>query len=121
LRSGTQRLPDVPIVADYAGNDAGLLTGLDRDATDAVVVQAFGGGRASPAVRRAAAALAGDGVPVVMASRVPEGRVMADSTAVQEGILASGDLPPHKARVLLMLALQIPRDPADLQRLLDTH
>ena len=121
LRSDTQRLPEVPIVADYAGNDAGLLTGLDRDATDAVVVQAFGGGRASPAVRRAAAALAGDGVPVVMASRVPEGRVMADSTAVQEGILASGDLPPHKARVLLMLALQIPRDPADLQRLLDTH
>lgn len=121
LRSDTERLPNVPIVADYTGNDASLLTGLDRAAVDAVVVQAFGGGRASPDVRRAAAALAAEGVPVVMASRVPEGRVMANPTAVEQGILASGDLPPHKVRVLLMLALQTPRAPADLQRLLDTH
>jgi L-asparaginase/Glu-tRNA(Gln) amidotransferase subunit D len=36
-------------------------------------------------------------------------------------MLSAGDLPPHKARVLLMLALLQERDASELQRLLDTH
>lgn len=114
-------LPPVPIVADYAGSDAALLRSLDPDSVAGVVVQAFGGGRASPEVRDAVAALADAGVAVVLASRVPEGRVMGSEEAVAQGVLSSGDLPPHKARVLLMLALVRDRSPADLQRLLDTH
>jgi L-asparaginase/Glu-tRNA(Gln) amidotransferase subunit D len=35
--------------------------------------------------------------------------------------VTAGDLPPHKARVLLMLALTRTRDPAEIQRLFDTH
>ena len=119
LGPSVDAMPTVPIVADYAGNDAEVLRAIDPTTVAAVVVQAFGGGRASPDMRAAASELAGAGVPVVMASRVPEGRVMASDAAVEAGILAAGDLPPHKVRVLLMLALVAPRDAAELQRLID--
>jgi L-asparaginase len=118
---GVEALPSVPIVADFAGNDGSVLRAwADRD-IDGVVVQAFGGGRASPPMRRAAAELAEGGIPVVLASRVPEGRVMGSVESVERRILSAGDLPPHKARVLLMLALLVTSDAHDLQRLFDTH
>ncbi len=114
-------LPTVPIVADYAGSDGSALEALVGAGVDAVVVQAFGGGRASPDTRRAVEDLADAGIPVVLASRVPEGRVMGSEASVRRGVLAAGDLPPHKVRVLLMLALARERTPSELQRLLDTH
>jgi L-asparaginase len=115
------RLPTVPVVADYAGSDAsGLRALLDAD-VEGVVVQAFGGGRASPEVRSAVADLAAAGIPVVLASRVPEGRVMHSVASPEDGVLAAGDLPAHKARVLLMLALAHGFSSPDIQRLLDTH
>jgi L-asparaginase len=122
LRIGSDdTLPHVAIVADYAGNDGAVLGSLGTSGVKGVVVQAFGGGRASPGMRRAASEIAALGVPVVLASRVPEGRVMGSSEAVARGILAAGDLPPHKARVLLMLALRMTSDPSRIQALLDTH
>jgi L-asparaginase len=114
-------LPVVPIVADYAGSDAGVLRWLGGSGMSAVVVQAFGGGRMGPETREAVDGLAASGVPVVLASRVPEGRVMASVAAVEGGVLSAGDLPPHKVRVLLMLALTRDRSASELQRLLDTH
>jgi len=114
-------LPIVPIVADFAGNDGSVVRAWGEAAVAGVVIQAFGGGRASPEVRRAASELASAGIPVVFASRVPQGRVMASPAAVDRGVLAAGDLPPHKVRVLMMLALLQERDAVELQRLLDTH
>lgn len=114
-------LPTVPVVADFAGNDGSVLRDWVASGADGIVVQAFGGGRASPGIRRAVAEAAEAGVPVVLASRVPEGRVLGTAASAEEGILTAGDLPPHKARVLLMLALLQERDPVEIQRLLDTH
>lgn len=114
-------LPRVPVVADFAGNDGSVLRAWMERGVDAVVVQAFGGGRASPGMRGAVADLAERGVPVVLASRVPEGRILSTAGDVEDGILVAGDLPPHKARVLMMLALLKSHDPVELQRLLDTH
>lgn len=121
IRPDVAVLPVVPIVADYAGSDAGVLRWLGRSEMSAVVVQAFGGGRAGPATRQAIEELGESGVPVVLASRVPEGRVMASVADVERGVLSAGDLPPHKVRVLLMLALTRDRSASELQRLLDTH
>jgi len=117
----TDELPRVPLVADFAGNDATLLRAAYEEGASAIVLQAFGGGRASPAARRVYAEIAAAGVPVVIASRVPEGRVMGTARGNEEGLAYAGDLPPHKARVLVMLALQTPRTAADLQRLLSSH
>jgi L-asparaginase len=121
LDASVTELPRVPIVIDFAGTDASSVRAFADTDVAAVVVQAFGGGRASPAMREAIEVLANAEIPVVMASRVPEGRVMRSAAALDRGILAAGDLPPHKVRVLLMLALTRERDSMELQRLLDTH
>lgn len=114
-------LPAVPVVADFAGNDGSVLRDWMASGVAGVVVQAFGGGRGSPGMREAVSDAATQGVPVILASRVPEGRVLDAMSAPDAGVLSAGDLPPHKARVLLMLALLRERDGAELQRLLDTH
>lgn len=114
-------LPDVPIVTDYAGNDGSVLRRTMELGPAAVVVQAFGGGRASPDMRRAISDAAEAGVPIVLTSRVPQGRVMGSSEAVASGIVSAGDLPAHKARVLAMLALLKGYSGSELQRLYDSH
>lgn len=121
LASGTTELPDVWIVADFAGHDGSAVRAAVRAGAAGVVVQAFGGGRPSPGMRAAIAELADTGIPVVMASRVTEGRVLASAATPDNNVVAAGDLPPHRARVLLMLALLRGIDGVELQRLFDTH
>lgn len=118
---GAPALPLVPIVADFAGNDGSVVRRWAEAGAASIVVQAFGGGRASPGMRGAVREVAARGVPIVLASRVPEGRIMGSAQDVARGILSAGDLPPHKVRALMMLALLRTRDPGELQRLLDTH
>ena len=119
--AGVDALPEVALVADFAGHDGSALrAGAER--SGGVVLQAFANGRSSPGATRAADELARQGVPVVIASRVPEGRVMGRRAAEgQPRTVTAGDLPPHKARVLLMLALTRTRDPAEIQRLFDAY
>ena len=110
-------LPLVPIVADFAGTDGSAVRGwVDRGASG-LVVQAFGGGRTSPGMTAALEEASQAGLVVVRASRVAEGRVLPDEARVADGVLTAEDLPPHKARVLLMLALTEPRTPAEIQAL----
>ena len=119
--AGVEALPAVPIVADFAGNDAMVLRSWALQGVAGIVVQAFGGGRTSPEMRRAISEIASEGIPVVLASRVPEGRVIGSGQQAQSGVVAGGDLPPHKARVLLMLALLHSRDGTEIQAIFDTH
>ena len=119
--AGVETLPAVPIVADFAGNDAMVLRSWAQQGVAGIVVQAFGGGRTSPEMRRAISEIASEGIPVVLASRVPEGRVIGSGQQAQSGVVAGGDLPPHKARVLLMLALLHSRDGTEIQAIFDTH
>ena len=119
--AGVEALPVVPIVADFAGNDAMVLRSWVEQGVAGIVVQAFGGGRTSPEMRRAISEIASEGIPVVLASRVPEGRVIGSGQQAQSGVVAGGDLPPHKARVLLMLALLHSRDGTEIQAIFDTH
>jgi L-asparaginase len=114
----TDSLGEVPIVADYAGSDGSLIRDLVARGVDGIVVQAFANGRASPGTTAAMREAADAGIPVALASRVPEGRVM---TRDQGRVIAAGDLSPHKARVLLMLALERTSDPAELRRIFATY
>ena len=119
--AGVETLPAVPIVTDFAGNDATVLRSWAEQEVAGIVVQAFGGGRTSPEMRQAISETVSKGTPVVLASRVPEGRVIGSEQQAQAGIIAGGDLPPHKARVLLMLALLHSRDGMRIQAIFDTH
>jgi L-asparaginase len=111
-------LPDIPIVTDYAGSDGSVIRYWMERGVRGIVVQAFANGRASPGTTAAMREAAAAGIPIALASRVPEGRVMTREPGM---VIAAGDLSPHKARVLLMLALERTGDPAELMRIFATY
>jgi L-asparaginase len=112
-------LPLVAIVSDYAGADGSVVRDWAKKGASGIVVTAFANGRTSPSTSAAVREVSGAGIPVVLGSRVQEGRVMGNRG--EGGVIAAGDLPPHKARVLLMLALARTKDPAELRRIFETY
>ncbi|AMW03915.1 asparaginase [Gemmatimonas phototrophica] len=115
-----ETLPAVEILTDYAGFDSTVMRAAIERRPRGIVFTSFAGGRLSgggqAAVRMAGAA----GIPVVVASRVPGGRIVGAPHSGLPRILAR-DLPPHKARVLLMLALTRTTDRAGLQQIFDRY
>jgi L-asparaginase len=115
-----EELPRVDIVPDYTGFEARVLEdAVDRN-PDGIVLATFAGGRMSAGAREGVAGAVRDETPIVLASRVPGGRIVGDVTG-DSGALVARDLPPYKARILLMLALTITADPIEIQRILDTY
>jgi L-asparaginase len=111
-------LPDVAIVADYAGSDGSQIRALAERKVAGIVVQAFANGRASPGTTQAMRDVSALGIPIALASRVPEGRVMYREQGL---VITTGDLSPQRARVLLMLALLRTRDPVELRRIFTSY
>lgn len=111
---GLDDLPNVGLVVDYAGADGSAVRDAAARRPDGLVVVSFAGGRMSPGTRGALAEVVDSGLPVVVASREEEGRIDAPG----EGALVAPDLPGHKARILLALALTTTRDHAGLDRIL---
>ena len=117
----------VEIIMNYAGADGLLIRSLMRSGdVNGLVIAGLGlGGVTSPmydAIQEARA----KGVPVVISTRVPTGRIFSLSamkgsslTLRQIGCVLADNLSPQKARVLLMLALTKTRDPAALQKYFD--
>jgi L-asparaginase len=118
--SGIGALPDVPILTDYPGFDRALIDGVVARKPAGMVMAGFAGGRLSAGGRAAVERASSAGIPVVVASHVPGGRIVGNPVANTDAILAR-DLSPNKARVLLMLALTRTRDREELQRLFDKY
>ena len=118
--SALDELPRVALVSDYAGFDGAYLETLAEERPAGIVLATFAGGRMSAGARRGAASAIAAGVPIVVASRVPGGRIVGNPVA-QLGAAVARDLPPHKARILLMLALTSDRDLSELQRIFDIY
>jgi L-asparaginase len=119
-------LPYVEIVPMYSGADGGLLRAAVALGAKGIVVQALGFGNVNAemfdAIRDAIAA----GVVIAISTRVPNGRVRpvygfagGGSTLKAAGVVFADNLSPHKARILLVLALQASTQPDDIQRLFD--
>jgi L-asparaginase len=114
--------PRVGIVYAHAGLQADVITYM-ASCHAGLVLAGTGGGTASSAAIGALAAAVRGGVAVVRASRIGQGVVRrdieVDDTAC--GFVAAGDLPPAKARILLMLALTRTQDAAALQDVFDRY
>ena len=99
---------------------------IDADVTSGakgIVIAGVGNGNMNKASVDAAAAAVKKGVVVVRSSRVPTG-VVGRNVEVDDdklGFIASDELNPQKARILLMLALLKPRTPAEIQKLYSTY
>lgn len=113
-------LPNVVLVADYAGFDGTLMDGVIARRPAGLVVAGFAGGRLSEGGRHVVRQAAAAGIPVVVSSRVPGGRIVGEAVSGLPAVVAR-DLSPHKARILLMLALTRTRQLEDIQRIFDTY
>jgi L-asparaginase len=106
----------VDLVRLVIGIDARAIDASMAAGVDGLVVEAFGRGNASTAFGRGVSRACSAGVPVVVTSRCPSGRVKAiygsggggGRDLEDAGAIFAGDLKGPKARVLLMVALSDP-------------
>lgn len=121
-----EKLPRVDIVGMYPGADGELLKAAVAAGAKGIVVQALGWGNVNIPMYQAIKEVIGKGIPIVISTRVPNGRVLpvygfegGGKTLAEAGAIFADNLPPHKARILLMLALQTTSDPREIQKLFD--
>jgi L-asparaginase len=117
--SSVTKLPRVDII--YAGVDASadLITLAANAGAKGIVIAGVGNGNMNKPMVDAAAAVVKKGVVVVRASRVTTGLVGRNVELDDDklGFIASDELNPQKARILLSLALLKQHTPAELQNL----
>jgi L-asparaginase len=106
-------MPAVEIVVMYGGADGSLVQAAVDHGAKGVVIEALGLGNVNQPMFAAIKGAIGKGIPVVITSRVPNGRVLPNygfdgggKTLVDAGAVMGDDLSPQKARILLMLLLQ---------------
>lgn len=117
--TGLDGLPLVPIVSDFAGFDGSTIREWADKGAAGIVVETFAGGRMSQGAFDVITAMVAEHVPVVVASRVPGGRI--PGPPLVPGSILARDLPAHKARVLLMLALAAGEDHDAMARTFATY
>lgn len=102
----------VAVITPQFDDDGWQITAITAEKFDGAVIAAFGGGHVSEAWSDKLHALARE-MPVVLTSRIGAGRVLtntygykgAEIDLIGAGLVPAGGLTPHKARLLLMLAL----------------
>jgi L-asparaginase len=121
-----EHLPRVDIIPMYGGADGALLRAALAAGARGLVIQALGWGNMNIPLFEAVKEAIGKGVPVVISTRVYNGRVLPNygfqgggKTLLDAGAVFADNLSPQKARILLMLALQTTRDRAELQKFFD--
>jgi len=116
---GVTSLPRVDIIYACADMPADLIDGSMEKGAKGIVVAGDGNGNMNAATIERAARAAEKGVIIVRSSRVPTGKVGRNVEIDDDrmGFIASDELNPAKARVLLMLALLKKRRLGDIQRL----
>lgn len=126
IELGSTPLPRVDIVTMYGGADGTQVRAAVAAGARGIIVQGLGLGNVNEAMYESIIEAIDAGVTVVVSTRVPQGRVRpvygfpgGGVTLKERGALFADDLSPHKARILLMLALQVPRPAAEIQSMFD--
>jgi L-asparaginase len=120
---GVSALPRVDVIMAYENMDGVLIDAAVAAGAKGVVIAGVGNGNMTASAVNALAKHAKAGVVCVRASRVVTGRVGRNVEVDDDklGLVASLDLNPQKARVLLRLALLKTRTNAELQRLFEEY
>ena len=116
---GIASLPRVDIIYACADMQPDLIDGSIEKGAKGIVVAGDGNGNMNAATIQRAARAAQKGVIIVRSSRVPTGKVGRNVEIDDDrmGFIASDELNPAKARILLMLALLKKRRLGEIQRL----
>ncbi len=112
-------LPRVDIIYAHAGLGRELIDAAVKAGARGLVIAGVGDGNFSATALAACASAAKRGVAIVRSSRTGGGVVERNIEIDDDrhGFIASDELNPQKARVLLMLGLTRTRDPRALQKL----
>ena len=116
-------LPRVDILYAYADMSPDLIDASVARGAKGIIIAGVGNGNMNQASLEAAAKAAKKGTVVVRSSRVPTGTVGRNVEVNDDAmnLIASDELNPQKARILLMLALLKPRTPVQIQNLFYTY
>ena len=116
---GVGDLPRVEIVYSYANYGRDTIDFLVAQGVKGIVLAGVGDGNSTDAAIAALADAAKKGVAVVRATRTGSGLVVRNVEVDDDklGFIASMELSPQKARILLMLGLMKTKDPRALQKL----
>ena len=112
-------LPRVEIVYSYANFGRDTIDFLVQQGVKGIVLAGVGDGNTTDTAMAGLADAAKKGVAVVRATRTGSG-IVARNIEVNDdklGLIASMELSPQKARILLMLGLMQTKDPKKLQEL----
>ena len=104
--------PRVETIKMISGGDGKFVDFAVQQGVRGLVLEGFGRGNIPPAYVPAVERAAQTGIPIVLTSRCPRGRVLdtyayegAGKTLTNLGVILGGVLPSHKARIKLILAL----------------
>jgi len=116
-------LPSVAIIYAHANLDATLINAAAASGAKGIVVAGVGDGNMTQPALDTLAELAKKGVVVVRSSRVGSGIVKRNVEVDDDklGFVASRELNPQKARILLQLALLTTTDTNEIQRMFDEY
>lgn len=116
---GVNELPRVDIIYGDVDMPADLIDASVERGAKGIVIAGVGNGNIPKAALEACAKASKNGVMVVRSSRVATGNVGRNVEVNDDelGTIASYDLNPQKARILLTLALLKKRDAANIQKL----
>ena len=117
------KLPRVDILYAYADMSSDLIDASVANGAKGIVIAGVRNGNMNKSSLEAAARAAKKGTVVVRSSRVVTGTVGRNVEVNDDemGFVASDELNPQKARILLMLALLKPRSVSELQTLFQTY
>jgi len=116
-----QSLPRVDVVVSYVGADGVMVDAAVAAGARGIVSAGTGAGRPTPAEDEAFDRATKKGVIICIGSRVGSGRVVRSPGLIRRGIVATDNLQPWKARVLLSLALTKSQNPDEIQRMIDMY
>ena len=111
-------LPRVEILYSYANVNPDVVDFLVKQGVKGIVLAGVGDGNSTDGMIAALADAAKKGVVVVRATRTGSGLVVRNVEVNDDklGFIASMELSPQKARILLMLGLMKTDDPKELQQ-----
>jgi L-asparaginase len=116
---GLDTLPRVDIVYAYANMSRDLIDAAVKAGAKGIVVAGVGNGNMTSEALEALSDARKQGVVVVRSTRLPSGSVTRNAEVDDDklGFVASEELKPSKARVLLKLALTKTSDPSRIQEM----
>lgn len=115
-------LPRVDVVVSYVGADGTMIEAAAKAGAKGIVSAGTGAGRPTPAEDAAFdKCFKETGMLMCLSSRVASGRVVRSPGLAKRGFVASDNLQPWKARLLLALALNKTNNAEEIQRMFDTY